>query len=121
MEEVLARRIGDNELAAIATGRALATHAQDERSQTAAQLLVNVGNDGRTVPFHGYYFRRLPGQQELVAYPAEYQSTGVMTFLIGKDDVVYEKDLGADTAELATNISKVDSTSTWHRVADLRQ
>jgi DUF2950 family protein len=116
MEEVLARRIGENELAAIATSRTLVTQEQDKRPQTNAQLFVNVGKGDGVVPFHGYYFRRLEGEHRVLAYPAEYRVTGVMTFLADNGDAVYEEDLGPDTAEVAKNIEKPGSTSTWHRV-----
>jgi len=100
MEEVQARRVGENELAAIAASRAL----------------VSQNDDDRRAPIYGYYFRRLPGQQTVVAYPAEYRVTGVMTFLAGPDDLVFEKDLGPNTAEAAKTIEQPDSLSTWHRV-----
>ena len=110
MEEVLARRIGKNELAAITTSRALL------QPQTSGALPVNAGNDDRAVAFDGYYFRRLQGRETVIAYPAEYGATGIMTFLADSKDGVREKDLGPGTAELARNIKKMDSSSTWHRV-----
>jgi hypothetical protein len=100
MEEVLARRIGENELAAIATSRALASRA----------------DDARPAPLYGYYFRRLPGQKTVVAYPAQYRVSGVMTFLAGPDDRVFEKDLGPDSVAAAKAIVQPDSLSSWHRV-----
>jgi len=112
MEEVLARRIGEDELAAIATARALAT--QKEEKPQAGGLLVNVGNDDREVPFYGYYFRRLD-PQKVIAYPAQYRVTGVMTFVAGADNVVFEKDLGLRTAEVARTMERLDSPSTWRR------
>jgi Txe/YoeB family toxin of Txe-Axe toxin-antitoxin module len=99
MEEVLARLIGEDELAAIATSRMLATQ-QDEKQE---------------VPFHGYYFRRLD-QQKVIAYPAQYRVTGVMSFVAGADNVVFEKDLGPRTAEVARTMERLDSLSTWHRI-----
>jgi Protein of unknown function (DUF2950) len=114
MEEVLARRIGEDELAAIDTARALAT--QKEETPQAGGLLVNVGNDGREVPFYGYYFRTLPGQLTVVAYPAQYRVTGVKTFVAGADNVVFEKDLGPRTAEVARTMERLDSPSTWQRI-----
>jgi hypothetical protein len=113
MEEVLARRIGEEELAAIASSRALATGKG--QAQPNGELLVNVGNDGREVPFRGYYFRKLAGDK-VVAYPAEYRVTGVMTFIAGPDNVVYENDLGPDSAEAAKAIRNSDPTASWHRV-----
>ena len=113
MDEVLARRIGEDELAAIASARALATGKGP--AQANGELLVNVGNDGRQVPFHGYYFRRLAGDK-IAAYPAEYRVTGVLTFIAGPDAVVYEKDLGPDTAEAVRAMRNSDSTASWQRI-----
>src|SRR5437879_12305282 len=66
---------------------------------------------GEPVLLHGYYFKLLATHPNngkttsgfaLIAYPAEYRSSGVMTFIVTKKDVVYEKDLGPDTATLAS-------------------
>lgn len=100
MEEVLARRIGEDELAAIASARALAT------GKAVAQPNGEV---------QGYYFRRLAGDK-IAAYPAEYRVTGVLTFIAGPDAVVYEKDLGPDTAEAVRAMRNSDSTASWHRI-----
>ena len=54
-------------------------------------------------------------QAAVVAYPAEYRVTGVMTFLAGPDNLVFEKDLGPNTAEAARAIEQPDSLSSWHR------
>ena len=59
----------------------------------------------RPVPFHGYYFRILSksrGGFAAIAYPALYRSSGVMTFIVNQDDVVYEKDLGPNTGRVAS-------------------
>jgi hypothetical protein len=48
-----------------------------------------------------------------VAYPAEYGSSGVMTFLVGPRGVVYQKDLGETTEEVAKGIAAFDPDSTW--------
>jgi hypothetical protein len=93
-------------------------------------------NPGRT-PFHGYYFRILTGGQgasapggakayvvngdmtggfALVAWPAQYDVTGVMTFIVNQDGVVYEKDLGPETATRATAITRYDPDRTWKRI-----
>jgi hypothetical protein len=97
--EVLYRRIGANESIAIDLCSALAR--QDDRD--AAALL------GNPIPLHGYYFRaRAP---YFIAYPADYRSSGVMTFIVGRDGVVYERDLGPRTAKVATEM-KPDSS--WH-------
>jgi len=101
MDEVLARRIGEDELAAIASARALAT------GKGQAQL--------NGVPFHGYYFRRL-ASDKIAAYPAEHRVTGVLTFIAGPDGVVYEKDLGPDTAKAVTAMRNSDSMASWRRI-----
>ncbi len=86
-------------------------------------------------PFHGYYFRVLKGQGAHVrggshsyvvdrrmtrgfaflAYPAEYRSSGVMTFLVGQDGLVYEKDLGRKTDAVAKSIQTFDFDGTWRK------
>jgi hypothetical protein len=86
-------------------------------------------------PYHGYYFRILKAQAKnapggaydyvvkgsmiggfaLVAYPAEYGASGVMTFIVNHDGVVYEKDLGKDTAKIASTMTKYDPDKTWKK------
>ena len=83
--------------------------------------------------FHGYFFRRLDKQGldakggakdyivngkmtggfAYVAYPATYNDTGIMTFIIDQHGVVYQKDLGKDTVEQAKAITKFDPDKTW--------
>ncbi len=81
-------------------------------------------------PFHGYYFRivtenvaagsnnrvsgsRKTGALSLVAYPADYRSSGVMTFIVTKNGVVYEKDLGSKTPIVAKDLKRGPDSS-WH-------
>jgi hypothetical protein len=91
---------------------------------------------GKPTPYHGYYYRILTAQGPhapggaydyvvrgqmiggfaLVAYPAEYGSSGVMTFLVNHDGVVYEKDLGTDTAKLARAMKAFDPDDGWRKV-----
>jgi len=88
--------------------------------------------------FHGYYFRMLRAQTDkapggakdyvvdgkmvggfaLVAYPAEYGNSGVMTFIINQDGVLLQKDLGKATIETATTMSKFDPDPSWTIVGD---
>jgi hypothetical protein len=88
-------------------------------------------------PFHGYYFRILtkqgpnaPGGQldyvvngkmiggfALVAYPADYGNSGVMTFIVNHAGTVYQKNLGPDTAELAKRITAFDPDKSWTKVS----
>jgi hypothetical protein len=90
---------------------------------------------GEHVPFNGYFFRILTSQGShapggaknyvvdgkmtsgfaFVAYPAEYRSSGVMTFIISKAGTVYEKDLGPNTTKLAQTMTAYDPDSTWKR------
>ena len=92
---------------------------------------------GRT-PFHGYYFKILtkqgaaaPGGEmdyvvrgkmiggfALVAYPAEYRNSGVMTFLVNHAGTVFQKDLGPDTARIAERMSSFNPDRTWQKVSD---
>ena len=141
MQEVLSRRIGEDEIVAIETCHALVVAEKEHKwrdadasAQGIRTLVVNAGNAGPVVPFHGYYFRVLASQGKnvatsatspmsdrktpaskfaFVAYPAEYRSTGVMTYLVNQDDVVYEKDLGPNTVELAKGITEYNPDSTW--------
>ncbi len=81
-------------------------------------------------PFHGYYFRmvtentaagsnnhvsgsRKTGALVLVAYPADYRSSGVMTFIVTKNGIVYEKDLGSKTPTVAKDLKRGPDSS-WH-------
>jgi hypothetical protein len=90
---------------------------------------------GKATPFHGYYFRILTKQGPaakggtrnymvngrlskgfaFVAYPAEYRNSGVMTFIVNQDGVVYEKDLGKETANIAAAMSEYNPDKTWQR------
>ena len=91
------------------------------------------GSQGKPTPFHGYYYRILSQQGAsakggardynvngkltkgfaIVAYPAEYRNSGVMTFIVNQSGVVYEKDLGTDTATIAAAMTKFDPDSSW--------
>ena len=52
----------------------------------------------------------------LIAWPATYGSTGVMTFVVSKTGIVYEKDLGRNTAQIATGYTAYDPDDTWRPV-----
>jgi hypothetical protein len=79
------------------------------------------------VPLHGYYFRILSPQRKsgngfdsktggltVVAYPADYRSSGVMTFIVTQNDVVYETDLGPSTTDVVKAMTSWKRTSNWH-------
>jgi hypothetical protein len=170
--EILARRVGGNELAAIDACYQL-VNAEDQHyaranngehryalkfigdndgseglfssengEQSASPLdtlIVSAGVENGTtashdpVPFNGYYFRILTAQGNnaeggaksylvngnmvggfaFVAYPAVYRSSGVMTFIVNQNGVVYQKDLGPDTEKIANAMSEYDPDSTW--------
>jgi hypothetical protein len=91
---------------------------------------------GEHVPFNGYMFRILTSQGRhapggvknyivdgkmsagfaFVAYPVEYGSSGVMTFIVDKSRTIHEKDLGPNTTKLAQAMTAYDPDSTWHKV-----
>ena len=91
---------------------------------------------GSPVPFHGYYYKVLEGQGKnapggakkylidgkmingfaFLAYPAEYRASGVMTFMINQNGVIVQKDLGPDTAKLASAIVEYNPDKTWQEV-----
>jgi DUF2950 family protein len=92
----------------------------------------------RGTPYHGYFFKVLKGQGPaapggeidfmvggamiggfgLAAAPAEYRVTGVMTFIVGPDGVVYEKDLGPDTLKTFQSMDKYNPDQTWKITED---
>ena len=105
-QEILFRRIGANESFAIGICHALAR--SDDRDAASSV--------GQKEPFHGYHFRALEAAGKpasFIAYPAEYRSSGVMTFVVGHDDVVYERDLGAGTVRLARTMTGFTPDSDW--------
>jgi hypothetical protein len=146
-QEILFRRVGENEATAIATCHALARAKEqtavaatspqtsdDQISQYARTFVstheTSAGKEEASGAFHGYYIRILtePLRKDagakgnnsnagatpvVVAYPAEYRSSGVMTFVVTKDGVVYEKDLGPNTATLARKMTAGALSSIW--------
>jgi Protein of unknown function (DUF2950) len=91
---------------------------------------------GQSTPFHGYYYRMLTKQGAaakggaldyvvngklsrgfaFVAYPAEYRNSGVMTFIVNQSGIIYEKDLGAQTSDLASAMQEYNPGSGWEPV-----
>jgi hypothetical protein len=140
-QEIRFRRLGENEYAAIETCHALVQASKQPGTNTAdvdpitqfARTLINalpqrIGTPSNgSGPFHGYYFRILTAQRNgengvngkkgafiVVAYPAEYRSSGVMTLIVTQNDVVYETDLGPNTTEVVKAMTSWKRTSTWH-------
>jgi len=171
-DEILARRIGRDELAAIDACAAIARAQHDYYSQPrdgakvkqyAQKILSDAGkqnglywpavtgqppspledvyefaktagySESKPGPFKGYYFRilskqgtkapggakdylvngKMTGGFAVLAYPAAYRNSGIMTFIVGKDGVVLQKDLGVDTATLAQGITEYNPAEDW--------
>ena len=173
--ELLARRIGSNELDAIATcsafvGAQYEYASEDHNSngvrEYAQKLISSPGTkDGlfwpassdesespiaaqvtkaiaegytrtgdKPVPYHGYYFRILKSQGTqapggakdylvrgmmiggfgLIAWPAEYGVSGIKTFMVNQDGVIYERDLGTNTAKVVQSMIQFNPNKTWH-------
>jgi Protein of unknown function (DUF2950) len=175
-QEILYRRIGRNELAAIQaslayvdaqneyaekdrTGAGPGIYAQrivsrpgskdglywpaaqgDEESPLGELVAQATGEgyraDGRRAPYHGYYYKVLTRQGSnatggalnyvvggkmiggfaLVAYPAEYGNSGVMTFVVNHNGTIFQKDLGPQTEKLAARMTSFDPNITWTKV-----
>jgi hypothetical protein len=99
---------------------------------------IEQGYDSRYEPYHGYYFKILKGQGPaaplgqldfvvngmmiggfaLIATPAQYRVTGVKTFMVSHDGVVYQKDLGPNTLEIAKKIERFNPDKSWTPVED---
>jgi len=131
LQEIQFRRVGENETTAIQVCsdfvQAKKQHDVDPASHDAikqyALKLVSARTQSpeQSPPFHGYYFRNVTQSAPvknadavaLIAYPVEYRSTGVMTFIVTTNGGVYEKDLSANTDELAKTITVRKPASKW--------
>jgi len=117
---------------------------EGEPESPAGALIADATNEGydtgkpigKRTPFHGYYYRILKSQGEharggakdyvvddkmtggfaILAYPAEYKASGVMTFVVAAAGKVFQKDLGATTADDAKSMMAFDPDSTWQKV-----
>jgi len=114
MHEIRYRRIGGNEVTAIALCQVLI--AQSQPGDAADGIAAAVKSSDGPVAFHGYYFRRLagPGNRfSAIAYPTAYRSSGVMTFIVDPDGGAYQKDLGSHTDKIAGTMTyRIDRTWT---------
>ncbi len=158
-QEILYRRVGRNEMAALEVCHALLDAEKEYYSEAhiytanfissddshnglywpasdAAQkspigpYLAHAGVSGPDTnglePYHGYYYRILlapsgagsasSGGFAVLAFPAEYRSSGVMTFIMEEDGNAYQKDLGPHTAEQVKQITSSGPDSTWNKV-----
>jgi Protein of unknown function (DUF2950) len=118
-------------------------HALDgENDSPLGPLLAQAGTSSeekpgqsiRTSPYHGYLFHVLTRQGPhasggarsyivngrmtegfgLLAYPATYDNSGIMTFIVNQNGIVYEKNLGPQTGQLASAIDEYDPDASWH-------
>jgi hypothetical protein len=119
--EIRFRRIGENEVTAIGICHALVAAeahpgADNEADELLKMALPGVRNPRQPALFHDYYYHILSksdGGFAAIAYPALYRSSGVMTFIVNADDVVYEKDLGPNTARMARAMTTYHADPTW--------
>lgn len=176
LREILARRIGADELDAITVCRgyveaqleyATEVHDGSGLKQYAQKIISTPGKqdglawknaDGtwggpvgeavanaieqgyseRSEPYHGYYFKILKGQGPgaplgqldyviqgvmiggfaLLAAPAEYDATGIQTFIVSANGIVYQKDLGPDTLKIVKDMDRYNPDKTWARTDD---
>ena len=114
---------------------------EGEDSSPLGELVANAreegyasdGSQNNFEPYHGYYYRILTAQGPnapggpydyivndkmiggfaVVAYPAEHDNSGVMTFIVNHNGVVYQKDLGENTEELVKAMTLYDPDETW--------
>ena len=105
-------------------------------ARAAQEGYTRKGKSETPSPYYGYYFRILKAQGKhapggaydyvvkgnmilgfgLVAYPATYGSSGIMTFIVNQEGVVYQKDLGKGTAKAAGAMKRYDPDPTWKKV-----
>jgi hypothetical protein len=91
---------------------------------------------GKLAPYQGYFFRilysqgtetpdgakgyvqngRMTGGFALIAWPARYASSGIVSFVVNQDGVVFQKDLGPESARIAGNITQFNADPSWARV-----
>lgn len=126
-EEILARQVGENERIAIEVCQAIGgvnrlssedMNANNIAADFARKLVASDdANSAAGEVFHGYNFRllkRASGETGVVAYPTEYRSSGVMTFILSRG-TVYEKDLGLITGATASKIQGMPGGK-WYKV-----
>jgi len=174
-DEILARRVGKDELTAIAACSAIAgaqqqyfsqTHDGEKVKQYSQKFISDEGKQnglywhvpagqapspledvrdfakaadytnagGNPQPFNGYYFRILTKQGDkakggakdyivdgkmtggfaILAYPTDYRNSGIMTFIVGTDGLVYQKDLGEKTSEIAASLTEYNPGDGWN-------
>ncbi len=93
---------------------------QGEPQSPAGPMLASASSEGydvsgRRTPYHGYYYRMLPSASGFgfIAYPADYRSSGVMTFLVNQKGIIYQKDLGEKTGDIAQQMKTFAVDASW--------
>jgi hypothetical protein len=177
-QEILFRRVGENELSTIRVCQELAAAEKEYRSAQHSEYAQKIysdegqhnglywkaadgevqspigplvasavaeahatGREGSPTPFRGYYFHILTRQGEnspggarnyvvdgkmtagfaFVAYPAEYGTSGVMTFVVSEDGEVYQKDLGERTGTVARGMKEYNPDTSWQKAEDQQE
>lgn len=117
---------------------------EGEEESPLGDFLARAAEEGyirgeKPIPYHGYYFkilmaqgrnapdgafdylvnRKMIGGFALVAYPARYGVSGVMTFIVNHEGVVYQKDLGKGTRKIAEAMKRFDPDRSWKRSGDM--
>ena len=117
--------------------------SQGEEESPLGQLVAQATSEGyraggAPAPYHGYYFKiltrqgpaadggeydyvvqdKMIGGFALIAYPAEYGNSGVMTFLVNHAGTVFQKDLGPNTSRIAAQTTSFNPDKTWQKVSD---
>lgn len=119
--------------------------ASGEPQSPVGPLVAQAVDEGSSktppIPYRGYYYHilirqaknasggakkyiaggKMTGGFAFIAYPAEYRSSGVMTFIVNQDGVVYEKDLGEKTEDAAKFMKEFNPNSGWQKTEDLQE
>lgn len=142
-EEILTRAIGRNELSAIEAMHAYVDAQYDYRQRKQAYATRLISSEGQQdglywpvqpgetpsplgpafspgepgVGYHGYHFRIIQSDSAqgfaLLAWPVEWQKTGVMSFMVNQDDRIYQADLGSNTATQAAATKQFSPNAPW--------
>jgi Protein of unknown function (DUF2950) len=120
-EELRARKIGGNELFAMDACRLIANteelyhQSNHQYTDTAVSTTLNAPASSKTVEAHGYSFTVATTQKGFTVFasPVHYQHSGIMTFSLGRDGVLYQQDLGPKSADSLAAIEQYNPTNGW--------
>jgi hypothetical protein len=122
---------------------------EDEELSPLGPLVAQAAKEGYTKkvddinlsPFHGYYYKVLKGQGKyatggaydyvvkgkmilgfaLIAYPSQYRNSGIMTFMVNQEGVIYEKNLGKNTVSIVKAMKKFNPDKTWRKGEEIKK